>query len=173
MRHVPGPSSCTRWPTCYSPRTERSIKAGEGEAAANILQLAARALETQSWWLASERMEQAIQALAATLSFAASAAQIQPAGVRRLHVLNRALPYGGHTAMAARWMTSGETGEIMMSCALPARTGAGHPSPGSGGNGGADQRPGSGKPNPGARRRIAPHRARESGDQCRSPCGHP
>lgn len=91
---------------------ERSIKAGEGEAAANILQLAARALETQSRWLASERMEQAIQALAATLSSAASAAQIQPAGVRRLHVLNRALPYGGHTAMAARWMTSGEMGEI-------------------------------------------------------------
>ena len=91
---------------------ERSIKAGEGEAAANILQLAARALKTQSRWLASERMEQAIQALAATLSSAASAAHIQPAGVRRLHVLNRALPYGGHTAMAARWMTSGETGEI-------------------------------------------------------------
>jgi hypothetical protein len=30
---------------------ERSIKAGEGEAAANFLQLAARALEAQSRWL--------------------------------------------------------------------------------------------------------------------------
>jgi hypothetical protein len=90
---------------------ERSIKAGEGEAAANFLQLAARALEAQSRWLASSRMEQAIQALAATLP-AASATRFQPAGVRRLHVLNRALPYGGHTAMAARWIRSGEPGEI-------------------------------------------------------------
>lgn len=91
---------------------EGMIKAGEGEAAANLLQLAARALEGQSRWLASERMEQAIQALAATLPSAASTTRCQPARMRWLHVLNRALPYGGHTAMAARWMTSGEPGEI-------------------------------------------------------------
>ena len=70
---------------------EQALRGGRGEAAAELLQSAACALETQSRWLSHERLEACLLALAATLPAAGHGPAWQGGEVWR-HVLNRALP---------------------------------------------------------------------------------
>ena len=104
---------------------EQARRAGDGEKAAGLLQSAACALETQSRWLSHERLEQSLQALAATLPNPGRGhGPDQQRGKVWLHVLNRALPYGGHTAMAARWIELCDDGSshnaVILSQTVPA-----------------------------------------------------
>lgn len=80
------------------------------EDAAELLQAAARVLETQSRWLLHDDIERALQALAMAVPMVSPAAA-PPSGPKVcLHVLTRAFSVGGHTAMAARWIESGVDG---------------------------------------------------------------
>lgn len=86
------------------------IARGEHERALRCMLVAARVLARQNRVLSCARVEANLQRLAAEVHEPAVWAR-RAAGspARSLHVLNEALPAGGHTAMAERWIANDES----------------------------------------------------------------
>jgi glycosyltransferase involved in cell wall biosynthesis len=87
--------------------SDACIARGEFEQALKCNHLAARVLAIQNRDLSCSRIESNLQLLAGVLSERKKQRVIPDKGDDRemwLHVFSEALPYGGHTAMAIRWM---------------------------------------------------------------------
>lgn len=94
---------------------ERLIRRGDLDGAAGSLQMAAVALSLQCRFLADARLEAALRTVAGLAGRRAPQGDGAPPGPDGgpavwLHVLNLALPYGGLTAMATRWIANADGG---------------------------------------------------------------
>lgn len=89
---------------------ERLLSSGDAARAVSSLYLAAHMLRRQNRDLTMPRAEAIVQRLAQAISLDSALEQAKsPAtrgGGRWLHVFNQALPNGGHTAMALRWIAN-------------------------------------------------------------------
>jgi glycosyltransferase involved in cell wall biosynthesis len=104
-------------------QARRCIKHGQIEGALRWNHLAAGTLSSGCNPLVSEALEQNLLEIASYLPrFPWCPAQNRKTPRRWLHVIDHALPYGGHTAMARRWIAN-DPGNNVHSVALPAQDG--------------------------------------------------
>lgn len=89
-----------------SRNADRSRRRGQVEDALRWKTLVARTLATKSAPLASPELEADLLELAGALPRYEWKRSAPGAPKRWLHVMDQALPYGGHTAMARRWISS-------------------------------------------------------------------
>ncbi|HYG36064.1 MAG TPA: hypothetical protein VEC99_14840 [Clostridia bacterium] len=93
---------------------ENAIQRGELETGLKYLQIAASIFSRQNRWLAVPRIETALQAVARELhkGGGSNPAPTKTPGQKDvcLHILSEALPAGGHSAMAVRWIKGDRSG---------------------------------------------------------------
>lgn len=95
---------------------ERSWEKGYIERSVAYHQVAARVLATQNKRLSHPRLERNLRTIGEALVSERQIPRVQAAedigGGVWLHVMNRALPQGGHTSMAIRWIASSESSAV-------------------------------------------------------------